>query len=48
MSIQGIPSEIKIPALWNLIGRSVTAPLSVIAQQHSSVAIVSFRFQSRQ
>jgi hypothetical protein len=33
---QGGPGEIQNPSHWNLIGRSMTAPAPVIAQQYSS------------
>lgn len=42
--IQGSPAEIKTPTRWNLIGRSVTAPPHVIAQQYSPTTFVSLRF----
>jgi hypothetical protein len=44
--MQGSPVKIQIPAHWNLIGRSLSAPLPVIAQQYSSATFVSLRFHS--
>jgi len=44
---QGSPAEIQTSIHWNLIGRRMTAPPHVIAQQYSSATLVSRRFDSR-
>jgi len=43
MYMQGSPVEIQIPAHWNLIGRSMTAPTAVL----SPATFVSLRLYSR-
>jgi hypothetical protein len=43
---KGRPAE--TPAPWNLIGRSMTAPQSLIAQQYSSATFASLCFSYRQ
>jgi hypothetical protein len=45
--MQGSPAEIQIRTSWCLIGRSLTTPPCVIAQQYSSATFVSLRFHSR-
>ena len=45
--MQGSPVEIQIAAHSNLIGRIMTAPMAVIAQQYSSATFVSLRLYSR-
>jgi hypothetical protein len=46
MCIQSSPAEIRTPTQCNLIGRSMTAPPPVIAQQFSSATFLSSRFHS--
>ena len=47
MYSQGSPVEIQTPARWTLIGRSISPAVCAIAQQYSSVTLVSWRFQYR-
>jgi hypothetical protein len=48
MYIQGSPAEIPTPTHWNLIDRSMTAPVDcVIAQQYPSATFLSLHFHSR-
>ena len=47
MFIQGVQVKSKLPTHLNCIGRNMTAPPSVIAQQYSSATFVSLRFHSR-
>jgi hypothetical protein len=45
--IRDSPLNTRASTHWNLIGRSINAPPSVIAQQYSSATFVSPCFQSR-
>jgi len=40
-----VPAEIQTPTQWNLIGRSLTAPPTVVAQQYSSATFACLRFR---
>jgi hypothetical protein len=44
--IEGIHFDIQTPTHWRMIGRSITAPPPVIAQQYSSTTFIALSFHS--